>query len=61
MSGNYPLTRWWEACLANGWPGAVEHFSPPYGRGSLLQPWSSLPVAVALAHRDAVLAGDPEA
>jgi hypothetical protein len=56
----YPLTRWWEVCLANGWPGAVEHFSPPYGRGSLLQAWSSLPAAVALAHRDAVLAGDPE-
>jgi hypothetical protein len=57
----YPLTRWWEACLARGWPAAVEHFSPAYGRGSLLQAWSSLPAAVALAHRAAVLAGDPEA
>ncbi|MFC3076460.1 amylo-alpha-1,6-glucosidase, partial [Phenylobacterium terrae] len=54
-----PLTRWWETCLANGWPGAVEHFSPAFGRGSLIQAWSSLPAAVALAHREAVLAGDP--
>jgi hypothetical protein len=57
----YPLTRWWETCLANGWPAPVEHFSPAYGRGSLLQAWSSLPAAVALAHRRAVLAGDPDA
>jgi hypothetical protein len=53
----YPMVRWWETCLANGWMGAVEYFSPPYGRGSLLQGWSSLPAAVALAHRDVVLAG----
>jgi glycogen debranching enzyme len=57
----YPLTRWWEICLQNGWMGAVEYYSPPFGRGSLLQGWSSLPAAVALAHRDAVLAGDPDA
>jgi len=56
----YPLTRWWETCLTNGWPAPVEHFSPAYGRGSLLQAWSSLPAAVALAHRRAVLAGDPD-
>lgn len=55
----YPLLRWWEACLANGWTAPVEHFSPQYGRGSLLQAWSSLPAAVALQHRQAVLAGDP--
>jgi hypothetical protein len=36
----------------------VEWFSPPFGRGSLLQAWSSLPAAVALEHRAAVLAGD---
>lgn len=61
LSGwRYPLTRWWEACLENGWAGAVEHFSPAYGRGSLLQAWSSLPAAVALDHRDQVLAGDPD-
>ena len=57
----YPLTRWWESCLANGWAGAVEHFSPPFGRGSLLQAWSSLPAAVALAWSAQVLAGDAEA
>lgn len=56
----YPLTRWWETSLVNGWPDAVEHFSPPYGRGSLLQAWSSLPAAVALFHREAVLVGDDE-
>lgn len=56
----YPLLRWWSACLEQGWPGAVEHFSPPYGRGCLLQAWSSLPLAAALDHRAAVLAGDPE-
>jgi len=55
----YPLLRWWETCLANGWIGAVEHFSPPFGRGSLLQAWSSLPLAAALDHRSTVLAGEP--
>jgi glycogen debranching enzyme len=54
----YPLTRWWEWSLAQGWAGAVEYFSPPFGRGSLLQGWSSLPAAVALADADRVLAGD---
>ena len=56
----YPLTRWWQTCLANGWAGPVEYFSPPFGRGSPLQGWSSLPAAVALAHRDQILAGDPD-
>jgi glycogen debranching enzyme len=54
----YPLMRWWEWSLAQGWAGAVEYFSPPFGRGSLLQGWSSLPAAVALAYADRVLAGD---
>ena len=56
----YPMTRWWEMCLARGWMGAVEYFSPPWGRGSLLQGWSGLPAAVALKYRDVVLAGDPD-
>ena len=56
----YPLTRWWASCLDDGWAGAVEHFSPGYGRGSLMQAWSSLPAAIALEHRDQVLAGDPD-
>lgn len=56
----YPLVRWWETCLDQGWMGAVEYFSPPWGRGSLLQGWSGLPAAVALQHREAVLAGDPD-
>ncbi|MFN3512947.1 MAG: GH116 family glycosyl hydrolase [Phenylobacterium sp.] len=54
----YPLVRWWETCLEKGWMGAVEYFSPPWGRGSLLQGWSAMPAAAALRHREAVLAGD---
>lgn len=46
----YALTRWWETCLANGWAGAVEYFSPPFGRGSLLQGWSAMPAATVLKH-----------
>ena len=46
----YALVRWWEACLAHGWAGAVEYFSPPYGRGSLLQGWSAMPAAVVLKY-----------
>ena len=58
---HYPLTRWWSYALEQGWAGAVEHYSVPYGRGSLLQGWSSLPAAVALQYADRVLAGDPDA
>ncbi|MBW9052916.1 GH116 family glycosyl hydrolase [Rhizobium mesosinicum] len=47
----YPLLRWWETCLEEGWMGAVEYFAPPWGRGSLLQGWSSMPAMAALAHR----------
>ena len=62
LSGwRYPLTRWWETGVAQGWAAPVEYFSPPFGRGGLLQGWSALPAAVALAHADAVLAGDPDA
>lgn len=57
----YALTRWWETCLAEGWAGAVEYFSPPFGRGSLLQGWSAMPAAVALRYgRATVDAGEPE-
>ena len=44
----YALTRWWEVCLESGWAGPVEYFAPPFGRGSLLQGWSSMPAHVAL-------------
>lgn len=54
----YPLTRWWRSCLEQGWAGAVEYFSPPFGRGSLLQGWSSMPAATVLAYKARVLAGD---
>ncbi len=56
----YPLLRWWEVCLSRGWAGPVEHYSTPYGRGSLLQAWSSMPAAVALTYADRLLAGDPD-
>jgi hypothetical protein len=60
LSGwRYPLTRWWQVSLQQGWPAPVEYFSPPFGRGSPLQGWSSLPAAVALAHAEQVLGGDP--
>ena len=57
----YPLLRWWQTCLEEGWAGAVEYFSPPFGRGSLLQGWSALPAAVALRYGAEVLAGDKKA
>lgn len=56
----YPMLRWWETCLQMGWMGAVEYFSPPWGRGSLLQGWSAMPAAVAIKYRDVVLKGDKD-
>lgn len=51
----YPLVHWWQYGLQHGWTSPVEYFSPPYGRGSLLQGWSSMAAAVALTHREVVL------
>ena len=51
----YALTRWWEYCLAQGWAGPVEYFSPPFGRGSLLQGWSTMPAAILLKYGLAAL------
>jgi hypothetical protein len=59
----YALVRWWEVSLANGWAGAVEYYSPPFGRGSLLQGWSGLPAHVAVRFSDqlqAELEGRPK-
>jgi hypothetical protein len=56
----YPMLRWWETCLEQGWMGAVEYFAPPWGRGSLLQGWSAMPAAAALKYKDVVLKGDPD-
>jgi len=53
----YPLLRWWQVGLAQGWASPVEYYSPPYGRGAVLQAWSSLPAAVALRWRQRVVAG----
>lgn len=55
MNGwQYPLLRWWEYGLAQGWTSPVEYYSPRFGRGSLLQGWSSLPAAAALSYADIV-------
>ena len=51
----YPLMHWWEYSLTQGWTSPVEYYSPPYGRGSLLQGWSSMAAAVALEYRATVL------
>jgi glycogen debranching enzyme len=52
----YALTRWWAYCLEQGWAGPVEYFSPPFGRGSLLQGWSAMPAAVLVKYGLAALA-----
>lgn len=44
----YPFLCWREYGLEQSRPTPVEHYGPPYGRGVLLQAWSSLPTAVAL-------------
>lgn len=41
----YPLVRFWEVSLANGWAAPVEYHSPPYAPGSPNQAWSSMPAA----------------
>lgn len=44
----YALTRWFEFGLAQGWPTPVEYYAPPWGRGSPLNGWSSMPAAAML-------------
>lgn len=44
----YPLTRWFEYGLQQGWPTPVEYYSPPWGRGSPLNGWSAMPAAAML-------------
>jgi len=52
----YALTRWWEYGLAQAWPEPVEYYSPPFGRGSSLQAWSSLSLrAIYEAHKQNLL------
>ncbi len=45
----YPLTRWWEYSLSQGWTEPVEYYSPPWGRGGLLQAWSSMPASAIIS------------
>jgi|GEM_PF-794902 len=40
----YPLLRSWKYSISHGWYLPVEYYSPPFGRGGLLQAWSSTPV-----------------
>ncbi|BBJ27809.1 hypothetical protein ATHSA_0700 [Athalassotoga saccharophila] len=40
----YALLRSWEYSLSNKWYLPVEYYSPPFGRGGLLQAWSATPV-----------------
>jgi glycogen debranching enzyme len=44
----YPMLRWWQTSLENGWIGSVEYFAPPFGRGSLLQGWTGMSAAAIL-------------
>lgn len=48
---DYPMLRWWETSLENGWIGSVEYFAPPFGRGSLLQGWTGMSAAAILEYR----------
>ncbi|MGC9140624.1 amylo-alpha-1,6-glucosidase [Athalassotoga sp.] len=40
----YALLKSWEYSLSNKWYLPVEYYSPPFGRGGLLQAWSATPV-----------------
>lgn len=51
----YPLLRWWSYSLEKGWTSPVEYYSPSYGRGSLLQGWSSMAAAAALSYKSIIL------
>ncbi|SDO38561.1 hypothetical protein SAMN04487897_11342 [Paenibacillus sp. yr247] len=44
----YPLTRWFQASLENGWLTPIEYYGPVYGKGSNLQGWSAMPAAAML-------------
>ncbi|MEQ2130512.1 amylo-alpha-1,6-glucosidase [Caldanaerobacter subterraneus KAk] len=44
----YPLLRWFEYSLEQGWLTPVEYYGPVFGRGSNLQGWSSTAVAAIL-------------
>jgi glycogen debranching enzyme len=43
---SFPVSTYWEYGLSQGWPEAVEYYSPPYGHGSFLQAWSGLAARV---------------
>jgi hypothetical protein len=44
----YPLTRWFEYGLEQGWLTPVEYYNPVTGRGGLLQGWSSMALVALL-------------
>jgi len=41
FDASHALTRWFDYSLEQGWYTPVEYYSPAYGKGSLLQAWSS--------------------
>ncbi|MGL3608678.1 amylo-alpha-1,6-glucosidase [Rhizobium sp. G187] len=51
---DYPMLRWWQTSLDNGWIGSVEYFAPPFGRGSLLQGWTGMSAAAILQYRQKI-------
>ena len=49
MDGSYPLTRWFEVGLLQGFATPVEYYSPFYPAGGMLQGWSAF-AAFVLDH-----------
>lgn len=41
MDDRYPLKRWYEVCLEQGFATPVEYYSPYYSAGGMLQGWSA--------------------
>lgn len=56
----YPMLRWWQTSLENGWIGSVEYFAPPFGRGSLLQGWTGMSAAAILEYKPRIEAAIAE-
>ncbi len=52
MDWRYPLTRWYETGLVQGFATPVEYFSPYYPAGGMLQGWSAF-AAFTLDHDSA--------
>lgn len=53
----YPLTRWWEFQLEQGWLTPLEYFSPPYPPGASLQAWSGMAASAMLCGGGGIMPG----